>query len=314
MTSPLADQHKVVREDVKAFIAHLNAHEGGRSTREKFRDFVTVAYHSIAKTMAHSREEADKHEAAYMDKVGEYRDKAAFSEYAKVLALAQKHAGYYFDFLGVVSGEVGALSGDMGQFFTPMGVSRLLSRMVTDDKTDAIIARDGYIKFSEPAVGAGGIVLAQAEALFYRNHNPSTTMLVQARDLSAVAYEMCYVQLALAGIPALVIHGNTINLETFRYALTPACIVFYQEHGHLDLGYESAIGDPNGPGMIYPPLCVPKSHAAPRTRSIQQREDVFPQKAEPTIAVDPPEPITEPTRPREELHSEPGQPEQLRLF
>lgn len=249
--------------DVKAFVKILNEYENGRAIREKFRDFVTLAYNAIAKTMAPDQEAADKHENEYMRIVNSYRDKRAIRAYPEALALVQIHAAHYYDFLGHAAGEVGALSGDMGQFFTPMEVSRLLAQMTTGDETDALIATEGYVKMGEPAVGAGGMVLALAEVLAERGYDPSTTLLVQARDLSPVAYEMCYIQLASAGIPALVIHGNTISLEYYRHALTPACVSFYQTHGHLDVSYENPdfAKRHGGSPRIYPPLAVPK----PRT-------------------------------------------------
>jgi hypothetical protein len=286
-------------QDVKQFVKIIDEYENGRSLREKFRDFVTLAYNAIAKTMAPDQEAADKHEAEYMRIVNDYRDKRAIRAYPEALALVQIHAAHYYDFLGHAAGEVGALSGDMGQFFTPMEVSRLLARMTTGDEIDAHIAQHGYVKMGEPAVGAGGMVLALAQSLAYRGHDPSTTLLVQARDLSPVAYEMCYIQLASAGIPALVIHGNTISLEHFRHAMTPACVSFYQTHGHLDLSYEN----PNftkrhgGSPHIYPPLTVPK----PRTAQ--------PPTAAPTPELPAPQP--EPTQYKEEADASP---EQLRLF
>ena len=41
---------------------------------------------------------------------------------------------------------------------------------------------------------------------------------------------MTYLQLALRGIPAMVRHGNTLSLEIFESAHTPAFLLFLRQH------------------------------------------------------------------------------------
>jgi hypothetical protein len=46
-------------------------------------------------------------------------------------------------------------------------------------------------------------------------------MLVEAIDLDIKAVHMCYLQLSLLGIPAIVRHGNSLSLEMFSDWITP---------------------------------------------------------------------------------------------
>jgi len=62
----------------------------------------------------------------------------------------------------------------------------------------------------------------------------TTTMLVQATDISQIAYHMCYLQLAFRGVPALVVRGNSLSMEVFESMWTPAAVHrFLPHHGHL---------------------------------------------------------------------------------
>jgi len=69
----------------------------------------------------------------------------------------------------------------------------------------------------------------------------TTTMLVHAVDVSYTAFQMCYLQLAFRGVPALVVRGNSLSMEVFESMWTPAAIKrFYPHHGHLNFSKPSA--------------------------------------------------------------------------
>ena len=88
------------------------------------------------------------------------------------------------------------------------------------------------------------MILAVADILEKRGYNPSEHMLVQAIDISPLCYHMTYVQLALRGIPAAVIRGNSLSMEQFESAWTPETAPFYQKHGRLfDAPTPSAVKD-----------------------------------------------------------------------
>jgi hypothetical protein len=216
--------------ETQAFIKKLKALEPSKSTAEKFRDFCELAYCAYAKPMA-APEQHEILEARYMHIVGTYRNKDAIRAYPELIVLVSQ--GIEFgDFLGTVAAEIGALNGDQGQFFTPFEVSYLMAQMLFGD-IDETIEAQGYLTVQEPASGSGGMILALAKTMRQRGYNPNTQLFVCAIDISAQCFWMCYLQLALAGIPAQVIRGNSLSLETFETAWTRATVPFLDRHGDI---------------------------------------------------------------------------------
>lgn len=217
-------------EAVKAFINGLEKLDRSRSIGEKFRDLMELGYCAFAKRAA-SGNRADQLEARYMSIVNRYSDKDTIRAYPELIALAwETVASGRNDFLGHVSGQIAVLDARNGQFFTPYAVSRLMAEL-TVDGVDHIIQQRGYITVSEPACGAGGMVLAVADKLEHMGYNPTLHMLVQAIDVSALAYYMAYLQLTWRGLAAAVIRGNTLSLEVFESAWTIGAAAFFDHHG-----------------------------------------------------------------------------------
>lgn len=79
-----------------------------------------------------------------------------------------------------------------------------------------------FLTLSEPACGAGGMVLAFVKMMLKHNHNPAEKFWVQCIDVDRLAALMCYVQLSLWNVPAVVIVGNTLSLEVRESWYTPA--------------------------------------------------------------------------------------------
>ncbi len=140
----------------------------------------------------------------------------------------------------MVAADIGALDAKLGQFFTPYDVARCIAEMTLGD-VDKLIAEQGYVTIGEPAAGAGGMIIAAAECIKSRGHKPATTMSVEATELSRRTFHMCYVQLALCGIPALMVHGNSLSLDQHEASWTPAAQEFLSRHGHLFPDRESAV-------------------------------------------------------------------------
>jgi hypothetical protein len=53
---------------------------------------------------------------------------------------------------------------------------------------------------------------------------------VDGTDISPMCFRMSYLQGSLRGIPATIRRGNTLSLETFEQAVTPAFLPFYATH------------------------------------------------------------------------------------
>lgn len=111
-----------------------------------------------------------------------------------------------------------------GQFFTPFEVSRLMAGMLTGDVRGQV-EQHGFLTVCEPAVGAGGMVIAMADAIAEQGVNYQRAMHVTAIDVDATAAHMAYVQFSLLHLPAIVLHGNALSTEVWGHWLTPAHVI-----------------------------------------------------------------------------------------
>lgn len=129
------------------------------------------------------------------------------------------------DQLGLLASELEVLSKGHGQYFTPFEVSRFMAALTLDnDQTREHIERHGFVTIHEPAAGAGGMVIAAAHTLRDMGFNPQAHLHATCWDIEDTAAHMCYVQLSLLGIPAVVVLGNTLTLEARQVLETPAHI------------------------------------------------------------------------------------------
>lgn len=130
------------------------------------------------------------------------------------------------DFLGPVYMDIGG-SSDLGQFFTPHEVSKLIAEMNVGDMA-AVIAQSerGYFTASEPAAGMGGMVLAVAEIMREKGFNPARHCHWHMVDVEWKAMAGCYIQTSLAGVSGVVVHGNALSLESWSAAATPMAVLY----------------------------------------------------------------------------------------
>ena len=77
------------------------------------------------------------------------------------------------------------------------------------------------------------MILAAAKVIAEMGYDPSSHLLVSAQDISQIAYQMCFLQLTFAGIPAHVERCNSLSMETFDASWTPATLAFLRQHGRL---------------------------------------------------------------------------------
>ena len=99
-----------------------------------------------------------------------------------------------------------------GEFYTPQSVSDLCAQMtVSKEDVARHVAERRPCHIMEPACGSGGMVLAVAKV--FAEHR--LWMRVTAVDVSRHAADMTFIQTTLHGIPARVIHGNSLSGETW---------------------------------------------------------------------------------------------------
>ena len=85
------------------------------------------------------------------------------------------------------------------------------------------IKREGWMTLDEPACGSAGMVIAFAYWMAEAGYNPSEQLYATCTDIDPMVADMAFIQLALLGIPAKVVTGNTLTLKANRVRYTP-CI------------------------------------------------------------------------------------------
>ena len=193
---------------------------------EVFSDFVELSCLSLSNAV--DRRQFDAREARYLQIAKKYpRD--AFERFPRMLghltlAMEQYCAmGELGDVLGGVYMQLELGNDRAGQFFTPYHVSRLMAGILVGDGAEA---RDkGFLDVLEPACGAGGMVIAMAEALQQAGLNYQRAMHATCIDIDPRCVHMAYLQLSLLHIPAIVLHGNSLSNEVWSRWYTPAHVL-----------------------------------------------------------------------------------------
>lgn len=131
------------------------------------------------------------------------------------------------DYLGELYMKSNTSNSKAGQFFTPYHVSKLCAGISVDPNiVNDCRDSDKILTLNEPACGSGGMVLAAADIMYNRHKlNIARNLLVVCSDIDTRCVHMAYLQLGLAGIPAIVCHQDTLSLKTWDVWETPAYIM-----------------------------------------------------------------------------------------
>lgn len=169
----------------------------------------------------------ERREARYREIVARY-DRETIEMFPRVLAeVTMALEAEPGDVLGMIFGELEIHNSNRGQFFTPYSVCRMMALVTLGDAADAraLIADKDYVTAMEPACGAGAMVIALAEAMRDADINYQRHLHVTAVDIDPRAVHMAYIQFSLLHIPAEVIVGNSLSMETHERWFTPAHIL-----------------------------------------------------------------------------------------
>ena len=101
----------------------------------------------------------------------------------------------------------------------------------------------------QPAVGAGGMVLAFARVMMEEGHAPHRWLLVQCIDADRMVALMCYIQLSLWHIPAEIVVGDTLSMKACEVFHTPACHLG-NWHCRLERHHQQSIRVAVPPGSV----------------------------------------------------------------
>lgn len=147
---------------------------------------------------------------------------------ALLMNMINPHVGFR-DYLGELFMRSETSSNKAGQFFTPYNVSKMCAQIsINEAEVNEYINQDKILTMNEPACGSGGMILAAADVLYNQYHfNIARNLFVICSDIDIRCVHMTYLQLSLAGIPAIVYQQNTLTLETWQSWETPAYIMQY---------------------------------------------------------------------------------------
>ncbi len=247
----------------KQFIKAFDRLAHHRERHDVLADFLEMAVCAIRKTTLPPGLAAEALEDQYMSVVkrNTVEDVRAMPELLGIATLAVQDGGC--DFLGQVVVDLELSNDHMGQFFTPYDVSRMMAEMILGDAGEAMKER-GFITLAEPASGAGGMIIAAADVLEKQGFDIGRQLYVDATDLSPMCFRMTYLQASLRGIPATVRRGNSLSLEMFDRAVTPAFLPFYLTHRTaFDAWQREAPAAPAQPAMPQARLLRPAGKSIP---------------------------------------------------
>lgn len=114
------------------------------------------------------------------------------------------------DVLGDIFMSSGCGNARTGQFFTPYHLSYLTAKISYDERFKDIPAHEKII-INEPSCGGGGMMIAITQVMKEEGIDIYNRVEIVAQDLDWNAVCMTYVQLALLGIKATVMQGNTLE-------------------------------------------------------------------------------------------------------
>lgn len=217
----MATKPKPRQFNTESFTKTFNGIALHKHRYEVFSDFVklsAIALHNAVAMAEHLEKE-------YLEIIGKY-SKAEAEQFCLLLAnLVELLEPEPIDILGQLYMELDLSSNHTAQFFSPSPIAQLLAKL-THGNSLSLLAEKDFITLSEPACGAGGMVLAFAKEMLEHGYNPAEKLWVQCVDIDRVASMMSYIQLSLWNIPAQVIVGNSLTLETREVFYTPAHYLF----------------------------------------------------------------------------------------
>ncbi len=173
----------------------------------------------------------DDREKRYIEIINQYNKEEQqslvelFSTLIMTLTKEVETVGSPRDVLGEVFHGLELHNKYKGQFFTPNHICEFMGHAVIAGDTEKVINEKGYVSVCEPCVGSGGLVIGLAAAMASHQYNYQTEMCVTACDIDIKCVHMAYLQLSLYGIPAKIIHGNSLTGEQWSVWYTPTYIV-----------------------------------------------------------------------------------------
>lgn len=173
----------------------------------------------------------DKREERYKQIMSTYKpeERQLIAEiFGKIFALLSSVVydnGKFDDYLGKLFMRCNQGNKQCGQFFTPYHISQFMAEVtITDDK----IKQGEILTINDCCCGGGGMLIAALDVLKNRyNVNYAMDCFIEAGDIDIRCVHMTYLQLSLAGVPAIIKHQDALSRKLYSVWKTPAYILQY---------------------------------------------------------------------------------------
>lgn len=186
-----------------------------RQYYDVFRDFITVVACALSpRQFDKNGSTVSVREAEYLEVVSRYEKpqvehlQMAYHQLVETMQTGEP----YLDHLGKAYMESMPSNRRGGEFYTPPEIGKLMAALSFDK---SLLEREEPIDVHEPASGSGVMLLGLAHHLAETLKVSPLVLRVQAWDKDRNAANMCFINTTLWGIPAEVVHGNTLTLETY---------------------------------------------------------------------------------------------------
>lgn len=190
------------------------------SVSNVFTDYLVLAACAVSNSIdkLHFKER----EKMYTSTIAKYNESEQkhFVEIHNKILNAMEQSLYEKDVLGELFHALNLSNSWNGQFFTPMHIAHAMAEITLSDAGKEI-NKQGYITIQEPTCGSGVMIIAAAAALLKLKLSPSHNMCVLAVDNDIRCAMMAYIQLSYLGIPAVVVHGDSLLVKEYARFYTP---------------------------------------------------------------------------------------------
>jgi len=200
--------------------------------------FALTIMNPLTKQLYSESEELQKvwqeREDRYMQIIKKYKKDEVQTITEMFAALVEEFQIHPFqDFAGQIYMELGISNNNAGQFFTPYSVCGLMAQVTQDHESIRQTVKDkGWYCMYDCACGGGATMIAGLEQannefhrLNWRNH-----VMVNANDIDIVCCSMCYVQLSLIGVAAIVTCSNALMQGEVNFYKEPEKVWFTPEY------------------------------------------------------------------------------------
>lgn len=200
--------------------------------------FALTIMNPLTKQLYSESEELQKvwqeREDRYMQIIKKYKKDEVQTITEMFAALVEEFQIHPFqDFAGQIYMELGISNNNAGQFFTPYSVCGLMAQVTQDHESIRQTVKDkGWYCMYDCACGGGAMMIAGLEQannefhrLNWRNH-----VMVNANDIDIVCCSMCYVQLSLIGVAAIVTCSNALMQGEVNFYDEPEKVWFTPEY------------------------------------------------------------------------------------